>query len=144
MNYITGGASKNLTYLHIRFIYHNQYIFMNWQRGSKNYECWNIIIGLVPVLQVGIRSICRFFLFNGSKGHSSADVQQPSAECTAIFTVHIVKHRQPSCAVTIHKTCTGQCGGNTTNTLILVNRPRRSDAIILLLCSKSQLRLIKQ
>ena len=35
-------------------------------------------------------------------------VQQPLAECTAIFTVCIVKHRPPPCAVTIHKTSTDQ------------------------------------
>ena len=35
-------------------------------------------------------------------------VQQPSAECTAIFTVSIVEHRPPPCAVTIHKTHTDQ------------------------------------
>ena len=31
-------------------------------------------------------------------------VQQPLGECTAIFTVGIVKHRPPPCAVTMHKT----------------------------------------
>ena len=31
-------------------------------------------------------------------------VEQPSAECTAIFTVCIVEHRPPPCAGTIHKT----------------------------------------
>ena len=67
-------------------------------------------------------------------------VQQPSVECFAIFTVCIVQHRPPPCAKTTHKTCTaqrlnryqdsapsktkGKCAGNTTNTLILANRPR--------------------
>ena len=35
-------------------------------------------------------------------------VQQLSAECTAIFTVCIVLHRPPPCAVTTHKTCPAQ------------------------------------
>ena len=35
-------------------------------------------------------------------------VQQPLAECTAIFIVCIVKHHPPPCAVTIHETCTDQ------------------------------------
>ena len=35
-------------------------------------------------------------------------VQQPLAECTAIFTMCNAEHRQPPCAVTIHKTCTDQ------------------------------------
>ena len=35
-------------------------------------------------------------------------VQQPLAECTAIFIVCIVKHHPPPCAMTIHKTCTDQ------------------------------------
>ena len=35
-------------------------------------------------------------------------VQQPSAECTAIFTVRIAKYRPPACVVTIHKTRTDQ------------------------------------
>ena len=35
-------------------------------------------------------------------------VQQPSAECTAIFAVCIVQHRPPPCAVTTHKTCPAQ------------------------------------
>ena len=35
-------------------------------------------------------------------------IQQPSEECTAIFTVCIVSHRPPPCAVIIHKTCTYQ------------------------------------
>ena len=60
-------------------------------------------------------------------------VQQPAAECTAIFTACIVSNRPTPCAATIHKTCTdqqsnipdiqvkGQCSGNTTNTLILAN-----------------------
>ena len=30
-------------------------------------------------------------------------VQQPSVECTAIFTVCIVQHRPPPCAMTTHK-----------------------------------------
>ena len=63
-------------------------------------------------------------------------VQQPSAKCTAIFTMFIAIHS----AVTIHKTCTdqqwnglqtvpaseikGQSAGNTPNTLILAHRPR--------------------
>ena len=36
-------------------------------------------------------------------------VQQPSAECTAIFTVCVlsnIAHLPVQCAVTIHKTCT--------------------------------------
>ena len=63
-------------------------------------------------------------------------VRQPSATCTAIFTMFIAIHS----AVTIHKTCTdqqwnglqtvpaseikGQSAGNTPNTLILAHRPR--------------------
>ena len=35
-------------------------------------------------------------------------VLQPLAECTAIFTVCIVEHRPPPCAVAMHKTCTYQ------------------------------------
>ena len=37
-----------------------------------------------------------------------AAVQQSLVECTAIFTVCIVEHHPPPCAVTIHETCTGQ------------------------------------
>ena len=60
-------------------------------------------------------------------------VQQPSAGCTAIFTVCIFQHRPPPCAVTTHETWidqwwTGcqhsariQCAGNTPNTLILAH-----------------------
>ena len=33
-------------------------------------------------------------------------VQQPLAECTAIFAMCVVEHRTPLCAVTSHKTCT--------------------------------------
>ena len=53
-------------------------------------------------------------------------VQQPLAECTAIFTLYIVKHRSPPCTVKIHKAAQiysgtdskdskikGQCAGNT-------------------------------
>ena len=49
-------------------------------------------------------------------------VQQPSSECTAIFTVCIVKHCPPPSPVTIDKTdsnavpasdINGQCAGNT-------------------------------
>ena len=63
-------------------------------------------------------------------------VQQPLAECNAIFTVCIVAHRPPSCAVITHKTCQlnigtdsktvpaskteGKCAGNTSNISILV------------------------
>ena len=35
-------------------------------------------------------------------------LQQPLTECTAIFTVCIVKHRPPPCTGTTHKTCTDQ------------------------------------
>ena len=35
-------------------------------------------------------------------------VQQPLAECTAIFTLYIVRHRSPPCTVKIHKTCSDQ------------------------------------
>ena len=60
-------------------------------------------------------------------------VQQPSAECTAIFTVCIVQHRPTPSAVTIHENWMDQrwngyqhsvgiqCAGNTPNTLILAN-----------------------
>ena len=43
------------------------------------------------------------------KGHGTViAVQQLIAECIAISTVCIVEHRPPTCAVTIHKTCTDQ------------------------------------
>ena len=35
-------------------------------------------------------------------------VLQPLAECTALFTVCIVEHRPPPCALTMHKTYTYQ------------------------------------
>ena len=35
-------------------------------------------------------------------------VQQLLEKCTAIFTVCIVEHCPPPCAVAIHKTCTDQ------------------------------------
>ena len=35
-------------------------------------------------------------------------VHQPSAECTAIFTLCVIEHPPPPFAVTIYKTCTGQ------------------------------------
>ena len=39
-------------------------------------------------------------------------VQQPLEECAAFFTVCIVEHNPPTCAVTIHKTVTDQqCNG---------------------------------
>ena len=37
-----------------------------------------------------------------------AAVQRSLVECTAIFTVCIVEHRPPPCAVRIHETCTDQ------------------------------------
>ena len=60
-------------------------------------------------------------------------VQQPSAGCTAIFTVCAVQHRPPSSAVTIQENWMDQpwngyqhsvgirCAGNAPNTLILSN-----------------------
>ena len=46
-----------------------------------------------------------FLLFNSSKGHSKA-VHLPLADSTAMFTMRIVRNRQPPCAVTVLKTCT--------------------------------------
>ena len=51
-----------------------------------------------------------FFLID--EGVMVVAVQQPPAECTAIFTVCIVSHHPPPCAVTTHKTCTAwRCNG---------------------------------
>ena len=79
-------------------------------------------------------------LFRIEARATAVAVQQPSLECTAIFTMRTVEHHPPLCAVTIHKAITGQqwvrlqdSGINQdqrlmcwqhTNTLILANRPR--------------------
>ena len=56
-------------------------------------------------------------------------VLQPLAECTAIFTVCIVEHRPPPCAVTVHKTIAYQKANGFQDSVRIEDQRNKNDCV---------------